>query len=200
MFDKMTRGDREVGTLLDRDGESAASGVSRPDVRVRNAAVIGPSIHIDGDLRGQEDLIIQGEVRGTIQLKDNSLTVGSDGKIFADVYAQSVVVEGKVEGNLFGSERVVIKRSADVVGNIVSPRVSLEEGGRFKGKIEMDDEEIRKVFGGATSKPAPLTAVSSAGAGGARTDAGKTAPKAAGAGDASDGDAATGSRSMGDGK
>jgi cytoskeletal protein CcmA (bactofilin family) len=184
MFDKVMRGDREANAAPGWEAEPAVPTVSRPEVRVRNAAVIGPSIHIKGDLRGQEDLIIQGEVHGTIQLKDNSLTVGSEGKVFADVYAKSVVVEGKVEGNLFGSEHVAIKRSADIVGNIVSPRVSLEDGGRFKGKIEMDDEEVRKVFGGAPpGKLSPLTAVSGAGAAGSRSDEGKTAPKAASDGD-----------------
>lgn len=112
-----------------------------------DAAVIGPSIQINGDLRGEEDLIIQGEVHGTIQLKQHSLTVGSEGKVFASVYAHTIVIEGKVEGDLYGSERVAIKRSADVRGNIYSPRVSLEDGGRFKGMIEMDEEEVRKALG-----------------------------------------------------
>lgn len=113
----------------------------------RDAAIIGPSIQLDGDLRGQEDLLIEGEVNGTVQLRDNSLTVGSQGKIRADVYAKEIHVDGLVEGDLFGSERVVIRKSAQVRGNITSPRVSLEEGARFKGSIEMDSAAVDAAVG-----------------------------------------------------
>jgi len=89
-------------------------------------AVIGASIHIDGDVRGEEDLLIEGEVNGTVQLKNNSLTIGPQGKVRADVYAHSVYVDGYLEGDLYGSERVHIRKSAQVRGNVTSPRVSLE--------------------------------------------------------------------------
>jgi cytoskeletal protein CcmA (bactofilin family) len=110
----------------------------------REAAVIGPSIHIDGDLRGEEDLLIEGEVNGTVQLKSNSLTIGSQGKVRADVYAHTIYVEGLMEGDLYGSERVVIRRTAQVKGNVTSPRVSLDEGARFKGTIEMDGDKAQR--------------------------------------------------------
>lgn len=113
----------------------------------RDAAIIGPSIQLDGDLRGQEDLLIEGEVNGTVQLRDNSLTVGSQGKIKADLYAKEIHVDGHVEGDLFGSERVVIRKSAQVRGNVTSPRVSLEEGARFKGSIEMDSAAVDAALG-----------------------------------------------------
>jgi len=161
MFDKVMRG-RDAAQAEPQVGsdEPVAKPTSAPrqevrEARVRNAAVIGPSIHINGDLRGEEDLIIQGEVHGTIQLKEHSLTVGQDGKVFANLYAHTIVVEGKVEGDLYGSERVAIKRSAEVRGNIFSPRVSLEDGGRFKGMIEMDQEEVRKIMGTPQAKSQP---------------------------------------------
>lgn len=113
----------------------------------REAAVIGPSIQLDGDLRGQEDLLIEGEVSGTVQLRDNSLTVGGQGKVKADVYAKEIHVEGSVEGDLFGAERVVIRKSAQVRGNITSPRVAIEEGARFKGAIEMDSTAVEAALG-----------------------------------------------------
>ena len=91
----------------------------------RDAAVIGASIHIDGDVRGEEDLLIEGEVGGTVQLKNNSLTIGPNGKVRADVYAHSIYVDGFVEGDLFGAERVHIRKSAQVKGNVTSPRVSV---------------------------------------------------------------------------
>jgi cytoskeletal protein CcmA (bactofilin family) len=124
----------------------------------REAAIIGPSIQLDGDLRGQEDLLIEGEVNGTVQLSGNSLTVGSQGKIKADVYAKEIHVDGFVEGDLFGAERVVIRKSAQVRGNVTSPRVSLEEGARFKGSIEMDSAAVESALGrnrGASAAPAP---------------------------------------------
>ena len=162
----------EIGKRESRDSDLSSehediqsAGSSMPfntpsTTRVREAAVIGPSIKINGDLQGEEDLIIQGEVHGTIQLKDKSLTVGSEGKVFADVYAHTVVVEGKVKGDLYGAERVAVKRTGDVQGNIVSPRVSLEDGGRFKGSVEMDDDQVRKAFG-TSQKPKEVSTGSS---------------------------------------
>ena len=123
------------------DSGARASGTSR------EAAIIGPSIHIDGDLRGEEDLVIEGEVSGTVQLKSNGLTIGPHGKVRADVYAHSIFVDGFVEGDLYGSERVNIRKSAHVRGNIVSPRVSLEDGAKFKGSIEMDPQAVQTALG-----------------------------------------------------
>ncbi|MCU7845377.1 MAG: polymer-forming cytoskeletal protein [Candidatus Thiodiazotropha sp. (ex Monitilora ramsayi)] len=125
----------------------------KTQTRAREAAVIGPSIQINGDLSGEEDLIIQGKVNGTIQLSEKSLTVGAQGQVDANVLAYSVIVEGKVNGDLYGSERVSIRKTGNVHGNIVSPKVSLEEGCSFKGSIDMDREVINKAFGksGASS-------------------------------------------------
>jgi len=141
----------------------------------RDAAIIGPSIQLDGDLRGQEDLLIEGEVNGTVQLRNNSLTIGSEGKVKADVYAKEIHVDGFVEGDLFGSERVVIRKSAQVRGNITSPRVSLEEGARFKGAVEMDSAAVESSLGknrnaSASEAPAKPAAVQVAG-GAARSGA-----------------------------
>ncbi|RFA29173.1 hypothetical protein CAI21_10410 [Alkalilimnicola ehrlichii] len=152
MFDRVMRGSRDGGLATEKDDEpmvapTPVQSAPQSSARVRDAAVIGPSIQINGDLRGEEDLVIQGQVHGTIHLAENSLTVGSEGKVFADAYAHTIIVEGKVEGDLYGAERVAIKRSGDVRGNIFSPRVSLEDGGRFKGMIEMDEQEVRKAFG-----------------------------------------------------
>lgn len=136
--------------------------------RGRTTAVIGPSIQIDGTLRGQEDLFVEGEVTGTIQLQNHTLTIGTQGKIKADVYAHTVFVEGSMEGDLFGSEQVIVRKSAKVRGNITSPRVSLEDGASFKGSIEMDPESVKSVLGSNSSaqrsvpKPAASPAMSPA--------------------------------------
>ncbi len=123
------------------EGASATSATTS-----RNVAVIGRSIRIDGDLQGEEDLCIEGDVNGTISLQNNTLTIGSEGKVKADVYAKSVIVDGMMEGDLYSSERVEVRRNATVNGNITAPRVSLEDGARFKGSMEMDQQAVEKAI------------------------------------------------------
>ncbi|AKS40583.1 bactofilin family protein [Wenzhouxiangella marina] len=126
---------------------SRASG-SRPASAAGNA-VIGASIKVDGTIRGEEDLLIEGRVDGTVELKQNSVTIGSRGQVKADVHAHTIFVEGRMEGNLVASERVVIRQSADIKGSITAPRISLEDGARFNGTIDMDPqtETLKQVFG-----------------------------------------------------
>ena len=101
-------------------------------------ALIGSKIRIKGELYGEEDILIQGRVEGTIEVKENNLTVGADGHVSADSQAKEIIVEGEVRGDLTGEEKVVIKATSNVHGNIVAPRVSLEEGAKFKGMIDME--------------------------------------------------------------
>ncbi len=122
-------------------------------------AVIGRSITIDGDLRGEENLRIEGDINGTIQLPNHNLTIGKEGRIKADAYAESVIVDGVVDGDLFGAECVSVRSTARVEGNIVAARVTLEEGAQFKGSIDMDPKNvdaalgsIRKEFASASGK------------------------------------------------
>lgn len=124
---------------------------SAPAGRAKESATIGPSIRIRGDLAGEEDLLVQGEVEGTITLEQNLVTIGKEGKVNATVNARVIIVEGQVDGDLNGEEQVTLKKSAGVRGNIVSPRVSLEDGARFKGSIDMEGEKARKP--GADPKP-----------------------------------------------
>ncbi len=123
---------------------------------LREAATIGPSICIRGDLTGEEDLVVQGRVEGTINLGQNLVTIGKDGHVNATVNARVINIEGEVEGDLRGNEQVVVRRSGNVRGNICSPRVMLEDGCRFKGSIDMDlgnaVDETRKI---ADIKPTP---------------------------------------------
>ncbi len=100
--------------------------------------MIGPSIHIKGTVSGGEDLLIQGKVEGTIDLGDHEVSVGQSGKVTADIKAKIVKIEGEVAGDVSGSEKVVIAKSGRVRGNIVAPRVTLEDGAIFKGSIDMD--------------------------------------------------------------
>ena len=111
-----------------------------PAPRNRDPATIGPTIRINGDLTGEEDVIVQGAVEGTVSLRENVLQVGKDGKINATVNARVINVEGRVEGDLHGGEQVIVQRSGVVRGNITAPRVTLEDGCKFKGTIDMDVE------------------------------------------------------------
>jgi cytoskeletal protein CcmA (bactofilin family) len=106
-------------------------------------ATIGPSIFIKGEVTGDEDLVVQGRIEGTVNLAKHNVTVGPSGKVTADVRGKTVVVEGEVVGDVEAGEQIVLRRSAVVEGNIRAPRVALEDGAVFRGGIEMD----------STSKP-----------------------------------------------
>lgn len=110
-------------------------------VRRREAAIVGPSIHIEGTLRGEEDLVIEGHVTGAVHLQGNSLTIGGQGRVEADLHARTIHVDGIVNGDLYGSELVAIRKTAQVQGNITAPRVSLEDGAHFRGAIDMDSRK-----------------------------------------------------------
>jgi cytoskeletal protein CcmA (bactofilin family) len=146
MFDRNKRDNQDESANIPTPEKKESMERLEPHTRVREAAVIGPSIQINGDLSGEEDLIIQGKVSGTIQLREKSLTVGNQGKVDANVLANSIIIEGEVNGDLYGSERVSIRKTGNVRGNIVSPKVSLDEGCRFKGSIDMDKEMIKKTL------------------------------------------------------
>lgn len=98
---------------------------------------IGKSVVIKGELNGSEDLTIEGQVEGTIQLRDHVLTIGANGKIKAQVFAKAVIIQGEVVGNVTASERVEIKDNGSVDGDIVSPRVAIAEGAHFRGSVDM---------------------------------------------------------------
>ena len=109
--------------------------------RKSEPSIVGPSILVQGDMTGDEDLIVQGRIEGSIALKKNLVTVGKDGRVNATVNAQIIRVEGTVEGELRGREQVIVTRTGSVSGNIVAPRVTLEDGCRFKGSIDMEGSD-----------------------------------------------------------
>lgn len=112
-----------------------------PKFDTRNeVAHIGKAVLIKGELSGSEDLYLDGEVEGTIELHQNVLTIGPNGRIRAHVHAREVVIHGKVDGNIQGNDRVELKRSAVLVGDIVTQRVSIEDGAYFKGSIDIQRE------------------------------------------------------------
>jgi len=116
-----------------------AAAASRPSATfARNDVVnIGKSVVIKGELSGSEDLTIEGQVEGKIELRQNVLTIGPNGKIKAQVFAKSVIVLGEVVGNVTASEKVDIRDNGSVDGDLVSPRVAIAEGAHFRGSIDM---------------------------------------------------------------
>jgi cytoskeletal protein CcmA (bactofilin family) len=113
----------------------------------RDTVNIGKSVVIKGELNGSEDLTIEGQVEGTIQLRDHILTIGPNGKIKAQIFAKAVIVLGSVTGNVTASEKVDIRDNGSVDGDIISPRVAIAEGAHFRGSVDMQ----RKA--GATDAP-----------------------------------------------
>ena len=103
----------------------------------RDIVNIGKSVVIKGELNGSEDLTIEGQVEGTIQLRDHVLTIGPNGQIKAQVFAKSVIVLGEVTGNVTASEKVDIRDNGSVDGDIISPRVAIAEGAHFRGSVDM---------------------------------------------------------------
>jgi cytoskeletal protein CcmA (bactofilin family) len=102
-------------------------------------ATIGPSITIRGEVSGDEDLLIQGRVDGSVDLKQHTVTVGREGQVKAGISARVVTVEGKVVGNLVAEEQVILRSSARVEGDIAAPRVILEDGANFRGGVDMGE-------------------------------------------------------------
>ena len=123
----------------------AGSPSSYEPPRRTDRATIGASIFIKGDLSGEEDLVIEGRVEGKVDLKQNNVTVGKNGKVKADVFGKVVTIEGEVTGNVFAREQAILRQSGAISGNIQAPRVILEDGSRFKGSIDM---EAPKEMGG----------------------------------------------------
>jgi cytoskeletal protein CcmA (bactofilin family) len=114
--------------------------VSQNRVTEHRRSVLSPSIAVKGDITGTEDLVLEGRMEGTISLPKNEILIGPDGQVKADLTALKVSIEGRVTGDIRGSERVVIKHSGKVEGNIVAPRVVLEDGCQFKGSVEMNTD------------------------------------------------------------
>ena len=103
----------------------------------RETVNIGKSVVIKGELSGSEDLTIEGQVDGKIELRDNVLTIGPNARIKAQVFAKSVIVLGKVNGNVSATEKVDIREHGSVEGDIVAPRVAIADGAYFRGSIDM---------------------------------------------------------------
>jgi cytoskeletal protein CcmA (bactofilin family) len=140
----------------------------------RDRVNIGKSVVIKGELSGSEDLTIEGHVEGRIELRENVLTIGPNGKIRAEVFAKQVIVLGEVAGNVTASEKVDIRDNGSVDGDIASPRVAIAEGAHFRGSVDMQRAGVKGqpapgkpavASTASTSTPTPAPSMTPTGAG-----------------------------------
>jgi cytoskeletal protein CcmA (bactofilin family) len=143
----------KVETSMSESIRRDSSGNSQSQVQ----ATIGRSIVLKGELSANEDLVIDGQFEGTVNLQDHCLTVGPNGKVKAEIEARQVVVYGAVNGNVNAREKIEVRRTGNVTGDLKSGSVSIEEGAYFKGSIDIlrdaKPEERKPVSVAATSKP-----------------------------------------------
>lgn len=152
MWKKTSSGD------LNERPESTSSAAASPRTPVSTAsgspgraARIGQTLTIKGELHGDEDLLIEGRVEGRIVIRKGAVTIGEKGRVEADIEAASIQVAGSVVGNLSGADRVVLLETGRVEGNIKAKSVTLENGCRFKGSIDMESEAASSKKEGASS-------------------------------------------------
>jgi len=107
----------------------------------QNQTILGQSIALHGEMSGKEDLLIEGQLEGTINLPDHCVTVGSHGEVKAEVHARQVIVLGTLTGNITASEKVEIRKTGQVVGDLVAAAVAIEDGAYFKGSIDILREQ-----------------------------------------------------------
>ena len=143
-----------------KEGTPMSSLPSRPteprsDVVRGGAAIIGKSVVLKGQIYGREDLTIDGEVEGTVELQEHRLTIGPNGKVVATIKAREIVVLGTVQGNIETREKIDIRKEAKVVGDIRTARIVIEDGAYFKGSIDIVRAEAPKPSAQPLAAPKP---------------------------------------------
>src|ERR1700756_2016981 len=120
----------------------------------RGQAVLGKSVIVKGQIFSREDLTIDGEVEGTVELQEHRLTVGPNGKVTASVKAREIVVLGTIHGNVETTDKIDIRKDAKLVGDIKTARVVIEDGAYFKGNIDIVRAEVPKPAGASPAASA----------------------------------------------
>lgn len=136
------------------------------------AAAVGKSVIVKGQIFSREDLYVDGEVEGSVEVQEHRLTVGPNGKVHANVKAREIIVQGTVHGNVEAGDKIEIRKEAKLVGDIKTSRIVIEDGAYFKGSIDIVRQETPKPV------PAPRPAVAPPPSGLARPEP----PRAAAAG------------------
>jgi len=137
---------------------SMPAGRMEPDSSRGGSATIGKAVKIAGQIFSREDLYVDGDVEGTIELMDHKLTIGPNGKVHAGVKAREVVALGVIQGNVEASERIEIRKDAKLVGDIKTARIIIEDGAYFKGSIDIVKAEPKAVSSQPRPQPAAIAA------------------------------------------
>ena len=119
----------------------------------RGQASIGKAVKIDGQIYSKEELYVDGDVEGTIELQEHRLTIGPNGKVHSNIKAREVVILGNVQGNVEASDKLEVRKDARVVGDIKTARIVIEDGAYFKGSIDTVKPEPAKYFTSLQPKP-----------------------------------------------
>jgi cytoskeletal protein CcmA (bactofilin family) len=148
---KRKEDDSSASTEFSTTGGPVAAGPSTPprpvetarseSLRSAEVATIGKSVVVKGELSGSEDLVIDGEVEGSICLRGQTLTVGPNGRVRANIEARNVILHGRVDGDILAGERVDLRKSSSLAGNISTSRIAIEDGAFFKGGIDIQKPE-----------------------------------------------------------
>ena len=128
----------------------------------RSSASIGKSVMVKGQIFSREDLTIDGEVEGTVELQEHRLTVGPNGKVTATVKAREIVVLGTIHGNVDATDKIDIRKEAKLVGDIKTARIVIEDGAYFKGSIDIARSEVSRPAAAPPPPPKPQPAVAPA--------------------------------------
>jgi cytoskeletal protein CcmA (bactofilin family) len=124
------------------------------------SAVLGKSVIVKGQILSREDLTIDGEVEGTVELQEHRLTVGPNGKVLASIKAREIIVLGTIHGNVETTDKIDIRKDAKLVGDIKTARVVIEDGAYFKGNIDIVRAEVPKPQ--PAPKPQPVASAPAA--------------------------------------
>ena len=151
-----------LSTLPARNAEyenPAAGSMGGGGIAGNRTASIGKSVVIKGQLFAREDLFIDGEIEGSVEMLENRITVGPNGKIVAGIKAREIVVLGTIHGNLEATEKIEIRKDAKLVGDLRTMRIVIEDGAFFKGSIDIAKPEAKAPPAARPANPAPLASV-----------------------------------------
>ena len=137
-------GPPSAGASRNTGPESSASPRRKPGTDATSTASVGATITIKGDVMGTGDMIVSGVIEGTIDLADNQVTVEGTGQVKGSIVGKQVLIKGRVLGDIEALEKLSINATGAVQGTIVAPRIAVEDGAKFKGRIDMDIDEGRK--------------------------------------------------------
>ena len=126
-----------------------------PAASAGGAATIGKGVNVKGQILSREDLVIDGEVEGTVEAHDHRITIGPNGRVHAGVKAREIVVLGTIQGNVEAADKIDIKKDAKLVGDIKTARIVIEDGAYFKGSIDITKPDARPQAKPSAPAPTP---------------------------------------------